>query len=389
MTKLAFDAAFTPTSRTITPEGFLCVKGIAARTGVYEYTSDELGLEGPRRIVNVYRSPEAVFNADSLASYADKDVTNNHPDDLISSRTYKDHSVGHVQYGKQADSRHVEVAMIIKDQAAIDDVQSGKAELSPGYLAEYTPQQGVDPETGTPYEFVQSDIVINHVAIVEAARAGKQARIFDRKPKGANMTRKVVLDSKSNLAVTLDDDAASVVESAIRTKDAALADAAEALKVASNKLAAKDAETDRLKEDNEKLKAETSDSAIASRVAAISATTTAASKIVKGFDAKGSTNIDEIKRACMQARFPTRDWASKSASYVEAAFDAESEKDEKDDDGDKKEDGMTKDAQATLDGLGADMTNAASTTVSQGKKTSDSNPAYNAFLHPGAQQGAK
>lgn len=385
MTKHVFDAAFTPTSRTITPEGFLRVKGIAARTGVYQYLSTELDLPGPQRMVNVYRPPESVFDPESLASYTDKCVTNNHPSDLISSETFRDHSVGHVQYGRKADDGQVEVAMIIKDQSAINDVQSGKAELSPGYLAEYTPSIGIAPD-GTPHEFIQTGIVINHVAIVDAARAGKIARIFDRKPKGAHMTRKVVLDSKSNLAVTLDDDAAGVVESAIRTKDAALSDAAEAIKSLNVKLAARDAEVDKLEEEKEELKKETSDSAIASRISAVVATTAAAGKIVKGFDAKGSTSLIDIKRACMAAKFPTRDWAAKDERYVEAAFDAESDKDE--DDEDDKKDGMTKDAMATLAGLGKDSAKLMDA-APHGTKTSDSSAAYNKFLHPHKHQGAK
>lgn len=373
MTKLALDAAFTPTSRTMTPEGYLCVKGIAARTGVYQYLSSELDLEGPERMVGVYRSPESVFSPDSMATYADKDVTNDHPSDLVNSETFRSHSVGHVRSAAQ-DGENIVVDMIIKDQSAIDDINAGKAELSPGYLAEYVPVNGVDPY-GTPYEFEQRDIVINHVAVVEAARAGKQARIFDQKPKGATMTRKVVLDSKRNLSVTLDDDIAGVVESAISTKDAEVNDVLGKLAAANQTIASKDAESDKLREENEELKKETSDSAIASRIAAVVKTTDAARKIVKGFDAKGSTSLLEIKRACMLAKFPTRDWAAKSESYVEAAFDAEAEKettDSDDEDGDK---GMTKDAKATLDGIARD---AAAFKDARGKMAGTT--AYNDFL---------
>jgi len=149
MTKIALDAAFTPTSRTLTPEGYLCVKGIAARTGVYQYLSTELGLPGPVREVNVYRPPSEVFSPESLASYPDSDVTNDHPEDLVSAITYRDHSVGHVR-GAMQDGEDVVVDMIIKDQSAIDDIQSGKSELSPGYLAEYVPVNGYAPD-GTNY----------------------------------------------------------------------------------------------------------------------------------------------------------------------------------------------------------------------------------------------
>lgn len=353
MSKIAFDASFKPTSRVMTPEGYLCVKGIAARTGVYQYLSTELGLEGPARMVGVYRSPESVFAPESLATYPDSDVTNDHPSDLVNSSTYRDHSVGHVR-GVERDGNNIVVDMIIKDQGAIDDINAGKAELSPGYLAEYVPSKGVDPVSGDPYEFEQQDIVINHVAVVEAARAGKDARIFDHKPKGVPMPRKVVLDSKRNLSVTLDEDTAGIVESVISTFTDDISKLQQAVKDEQAKFATRDAEADKLEEENEELKKETSDSAISARLALIVSTTDAAKKIVKGFDAKGCLNVLEIKRAAMLAKFPTRDWASKSGAYVEAAFDAESEKKETDDSDDEDDDGMTKDARATLDGLARD-----------------------------------
>lgn len=376
MSKIAFDASFKPTSRVMTPEGYLCVKGVAARTGVYQYLSSELGLDGPARMVGVYRSPDSVFSPDSLATYPHSDVTNDHPSDLVSSETYKDHSVGHVR-GVERDGDNVVVDMIIKDQTAIDDINAGKAELSPGYLAEYVPSKGVDPVSGEPYEFEQQDIVINHVAVVEAARAGNVARIFDHKPKGVPMPRKVVLDSKRNLSVTLDEDTAGIVESVISTFTDEAAKLQLAVKDAEAKFATRDAEADKLEEENEELKKETSDSAISARIAQVVAVTDSAKKIVKGFDAKGSTNVAEIKRAAMVAKFPTRDWASKSAAYVEAAFDAEAEKTEDSDEEDNG-DGMTKDARSTLDSLARDVHKFRDTrNGGEGKK------AYDSFLKGG------
>ncbi|MBA6130111.1 DUF2213 domain-containing protein, partial [Pseudomonas juntendi] len=156
MKRMTIDAAFTPTSRTRTPEGYLCVKGIAARTGVYQYVSTELDLPGPTRIVNVYKPAEELFSPESMATYVDKDVTNDHPEDLVDSTTFKDVSVGHVR-GVEREGDHLIVDMIIKDQSAIDDIESGKAELSPGYTAEYVEEAGTAPD-GKAYEYTQRTI---------------------------------------------------------------------------------------------------------------------------------------------------------------------------------------------------------------------------------------
>ncbi|WP_099168860.1 DUF2213 domain-containing protein [Pseudomonas sp. ICMP 8385] len=366
MQRMTIDEAFKPTSRTLTPEGFLCVKGVAARTGVYQYLSSELDLDGPERIVNVYRSPEEVFKPESMATYLDKDVTNDHPDDLVDSTTFKEVSVGHVR-GVERDGDNLVVDMIIKDQSAIDDIQSGKAELSPGYLAEYVEAPGIAPD-GSAYEYEQRDIQINHNAVVAAARAGKVARIFDHKPKGIThmATRKVFLDSKKSRSIILDEEAATVVEDAVAAlqkfadEEAERADKAEATK-------------DEAEEKLEEAKKETSDAAIGLRVKATLDTIALASKVVKSFDAKGLVSPLEIKRAAMAQLKPTRDWASKSEAYVTAAFDAAAdEADEKDDDDDEKS--------KVNDSLKQFAKDAASRGL---KPTTDGTDAYNTFLRGG------
>ena len=365
MKRMTIDEAFKPTSRTLTPEGFLCVKGVAARTGVYQYLSSELELEGPERVVNVYRPPAQVFAPESMATFPDKDVTNDHPDDLVDSKTFKKVSVGHVR-GVAQDGDNLVVDLIIKDQTAIDDIESGKAELSPGYLAEYVEAPGVAPD-GTAYEYEQRDIQINHVAVVEAARGGKVARIFDHKPKGVPMAqRKVFLDSKKSRSIILDEEAASVVEDAVAAlqkfadEESDRADKAEATK-------------DEAEEKLEEAKKETSDAAIGARVKSTLDTIALASKVVKSFDAKGLVSPLEIKRAAMAQLKPTRDWAGKSEAYVLAAFDAAADEADEKDDGD---DDKTK----TDDSLKQFAKDAAARGL---KPTTDGTDAYNTFLRGG------
>ena len=365
MKRMTIDEAFKPSSRTVTPEGFLCVKGVAARTGVYQYVSTELDLDGPERIVNVYRPPAQVFAPESMATFPDKDVTNDHPGDLVDSTTFKEVSVGHVR-GVEQDGDNLVVDLIIKDQSTIDDIQSGKAELSPGYLAEYVEAPGIDPVSGTAYEFEQRDIQINHVAVVEAARGGKVARIFDHKPKGAPMAqRKVFLDSKKSHSIILDEEAASKVEDAIATlqkfadEESERADKAEATK-------------DEAEEKLEEAKKETSDAAIGARVKSTLDTIALAARVVKSFDAKGLVSPLEIKRAAMAQLKPTRDWATKSEAYVLAAFDAaadeaeETNDEDEDDDKSKVNDSLKRFAEdAAKRGL---------------KPTQDGTDAYNKYL---------
>ena len=364
MKKMTLDEAFKPTSRTRTPEGYLCVKGIAARTGVYQYVSTELDLPGPARIVNVYRPPEEVFAPESMASYIDKDVTNDHPSDLVNSTTFREVSVGHVR-GVERDGDNLVVDMIIKDQSAIDEIESGKAELSPGYTAEYVEEPGQAPD-GTLYELVQRDIKINHNAVVNAARAGKVARIFDHKPKGVPMAqRKVFLDSKKSRSITVDEEVALVVEDAIGNLQKTLDEANERADKAE---AAKDEAEEKVAE----AKKSTSDAAIGERVKLTLDTIASASKIVKNFDSKGLVSPLEIKRAALAQLKPTRDWAGKSEAYITAAYDsAEEDAKETTDEDDEDDKKSTNDS---LRGLANDLKN-------RPKLTSDGSEAYNNFLN--------
>jgi hypothetical protein len=68
--------------------------------------------------------------------------------------------------------------LILKDAAAITAMVSGKRQLSAGYVCEldWTPGLTADGEA---YDAQQRSIKINHLALVDRARAGSQARIGD------------------------------------------------------------------------------------------------------------------------------------------------------------------------------------------------------------------
>ena len=146
ITSETFDFASTST-RVYLDNGFLKVTGVAARTGVYQYLASELGLTDrpASEIVSVYRATEEVFSVDSLSSYKNVDVTNNHPSRLVDSKNYKAVSVGLVLSAVQVGD-FVSVEMIIKDADAILAVETGRVQLSPGYTAVYIMEDGIAPD---------------------------------------------------------------------------------------------------------------------------------------------------------------------------------------------------------------------------------------------------
>lgn len=300
---------FKPSSRVYLDNGFLRVSGKAARTGTYKYLAKELGITDrePNAIVNVYRPADEVFSPDSIKSYFDVDVTNDHPGELVDSKSYRQVSVGHVLEAKQ-DGDFIQVDMLIKDEDAIKDIESGKTQLSPGYTAIYD-----EAPSDAPYDFIQRKIDINHVAIVKVGRGGPQARIFDNKPEEKTMTT-VVLDSGRDVEIE-DKATASLIADSIERLT-------KAHKSAEAERDGLQATNDSLTEQLEEAKKATSDEAIAARVAAITSTMDQARALAGDSFTCDSVDPVEIKRAAMAKVRTAVDWADKSAAYVEAAFDA-------------------------------------------------------------------
>jgi len=320
-------SSYQITHREITPEGFLRVPGHVARSGIQHYLASELQLPGdPSRVVAVYRPPEEVFNADSLASYDGSDITLNHPDELVNTSNYKKVSVGVVVGPGVQDGDFVQCSHIIKDGEAIAAVQGGKCELSAGYTSEYDATPGVTPD-GQPYEFIQRSISINHIAIVDRARAGRQARIFDNQPGGKPMPVTIVLDSGRSIDVADAANAQVVADAFDRLKAA--------LTVATGSAEGAQATIDGLTEKVAALTLVSSDAEISKRVASIAQVQTVARKIVGDSFTCASVDTVEIMRAAMTIANPKRDWSNKSADYVKCAFDAAEEEAEEEKEDDK------------------------------------------------------
>lgn len=333
-------AGYRITQREYTDEGFLKVPGRVARTGIQEYLARELQLDGDQnRIVRVYRPPEEVFAQASLDTYDASDITNDHPKELVTALTYKGVAVGVVRGPGRQDGDFVVCDLIVKDQKTISDINAGKCEISAGYTAVYEHSPGVTAD-GQAYDYIQRDIRINHVAIVDRARAGANARVFDTNPGGNTMPVLITTDSGRSVDVADPANAQLVADSF----DRLLKRATDAEAKVGQAQAAADAANEKLEE----ARKASGDEAIAARVKAISTTQELARKVAGDGFTCDSLDVTEIKRAALVVARPKVAWGDKSAAYVEAAFDAESEKDEEEEDGDKGDKKPTGDAAVLL-----------------------------------------
>lgn len=174
---MQFTDAVTVAGTRRTKDGYLIAEARAVRTGIQLYAGEEVGRPD-LPVVRVYRSPEEVFATDSLRSFTHAPITLDHPKEQVTAETWKDLAVGEVSTMAKKDGEWVLLPLILKDAKGIAEVEGGKRQLSAGYTCEldWTPGTTAD---GQAFDAQQKNIKINHLAIVDAARAGSEARIGD------------------------------------------------------------------------------------------------------------------------------------------------------------------------------------------------------------------
>lgn len=160
-----------------TGDGYLVADARIARTGIQSYSGVEIGRP-EMHAVRIYRPGAEVFSDDTLKSAAHRPVTNEHPPEMVTSENWKKYSVGQTGDEIAGEGIFLRVPLMVSDEAAIQDIESGKQELSAGYVCEVDFTPGVTP-LGEAYDAVQRNIRINHIAIVRRGRAGSKVRIGD------------------------------------------------------------------------------------------------------------------------------------------------------------------------------------------------------------------
>jgi hypothetical protein len=154
-----------------TPQGYLRAPAYATRTGVFRYQQPD------GTVRREYRPADEVFKQDSLATLAGIPLTNNHPTSLLDQKNTREHSIGYTGDTVTQEGDMVKVPVTITDEDSINAVEGGKKqEVSCGYTCDLEDTPGVTA-AGEEYDFIQKNIVYNHLAIVGKGRAGPAARI--------------------------------------------------------------------------------------------------------------------------------------------------------------------------------------------------------------------
>jgi len=346
MSTTSYRYDFSPIEKyEVTPEGYLRAWASIARTGIQLYTD----ADGSVR--REYRPASEVASPESLASFAGKAITSEHPPVLLDAENTKDYQVGFSGTEVVYDDGFVKAVMTITDKEAIERIMRGDArEVSAGYRVSYDPTPGVT-ENGEHYDGVQKEIIGNHIAVVRRGRAGPQVKLhLDRqdaadpslfsKQEDHLMTAKVNFDGAEfdvsesvALAITKEREDAKMSYEDMKKKYDELQAAADSMKSEMDamekelkgKMDAAEGRADALAEHVEELKSELAaakeinlDSMVEERLSLIEK---AKPVLDAAYDFSGKEAREVMVDAIKAVRGDSIDLSDKSDDYVQAMFD--------------------------------------------------------------------
>lgn len=216
---LAKDNKIEIISKKLNENGYLVINCIFARTGIQERYGVEINPSfDPYKLYKEYRSPEEVFKAEVVKAFKYVTITNDHPSDQLDSTNTKDHAVGFVSSEVEVvENSYLKCEITIYDQNTITDIEAGKVELSAGYLYSLLLVDHSD------YDYIQTEIKPNHIAIVQAGRCGSACSLAldNQSYKGENMKKifKMMLPDGSEVVVAeieVSEESSEAVENAIK-----------------------------------------------------------------------------------------------------------------------------------------------------------------------------
>lgn len=166
--------------------GFVEIAGNPlSKVGVFEYSGAQISPDlEPNRIYKVHRPESSLNNEETINSFRLLPWTDEH---MMLSGKEEDglmdavHKGVHGIVGEQVYFEHPYLKANIKifSQTMGNLINDGKRELSIGYRCIYEAQNG--EYDGEQYDFLQTNIIGNHLALVQEGRSGHDVSVLDHK----------------------------------------------------------------------------------------------------------------------------------------------------------------------------------------------------------------
>jgi hypothetical protein len=218
---LRYDKGMLPSEVSETEEGYIKGRAIVTRCGVFLYKN----ADGTIR--KELRTPEEVTQAESMETIKMIPIVDGHPPEkLVNAGNIKRLAIGYTGETIEDEYPYIIANMVVTDKAAVEKIKDKKRnQLSLGYTVDLIPESGI--YNGEPYDYVQKNIRYNHLALVDEARAGPEARIAldgedaieiyqeEAVHMASKTKRKIKIDTMEYM---VDDEVANHVESMMKEK---------------------------------------------------------------------------------------------------------------------------------------------------------------------------
>lgn len=195
---MILDSITIGSQRTRTRAGFLRAPAVIGRVGVLEYAPNDPAvvsappaLKSAGRPIRMLRPESAVFDAESMQSFAGAPVLDEHSTPHVTPANYGAHLRGTIGSDIRRDGNDLVADLTIYDPRLIAEIESGKTGLSQGYDVVIDWTGGTDPIFGA-FDGVYTKIIGNHLAVTRSARSGPDVRILDSNNKGSNMVKRTI-----------------------------------------------------------------------------------------------------------------------------------------------------------------------------------------------------
>lgn len=151
-----------------------------SRVGVFPYMGRSISDEcEPDKVYYVYRSADTLSQSVPTWDNPPKPFINDH--EMLGEGFSKidDRPVQGVIHNPVFENDTLYADISVYSESLKKKIEDGKKELSLGYFCKYRKEKGV--YKGQAYDYVQEDMVGNHIALVDNGRCGSDVKVFDSK----------------------------------------------------------------------------------------------------------------------------------------------------------------------------------------------------------------
>lgn len=168
-------------SKKVDANGYWYIKhNPISKEGVFPYLGHTISDEcEPNKVYKVYRSAKVLQESVPTWDNPPKPFIDDHEMLGEGFTAIDDRPVQGIIYNPECKDGVLYADIAVYSEDLKQNIEDGKKELSLGYFCKYKKERGVFK--GEVYDYVQYDMVGNHIALVDAGRCGSDVKVFDHK----------------------------------------------------------------------------------------------------------------------------------------------------------------------------------------------------------------